>query len=248
MIRKFLRKLLWGSGPTLKFRSMYGPYHLGTPVVEARRMFPHWMKQQIAVKNVKFAKCPGMFDLAQQGFLVVAPYDIHIRADKWGVNVRYGQPVDQRLLTSPMDYTLVDGLAPVRDDVARVVIKIPMPWMIISKPGYSAHVLPALMHSPFLGHLHVYPGIVDYEKFHVLNFVVSPLESFEELTIWAGTPLLQIIPFQTEAHTADVAGSTQSNLDHYTRALFTRVPGFYRKVLHQKKSYRIINQPEQDQA
>jgi hypothetical protein len=95
------------------------------------------------------------------------------------------------------------------------------------------------MHSDFFDKIYVYPGIVDYEDFHVLNFIFSPLKECE-FTIWAGTPLLQVIPYKRENITATVGKGDDEDRDSLLYKFLTRKPGTYRKLFHKRKKYTIL--------
>lgn len=226
--------------PTIKFRALWGAWNLGASIVEARKVFPYWLKKQLADKDVKFVRCPGMHDLSTAGYLILAPYDIHIQANQHSVVVRIEDPTHV-LQPSLMDMNLVDGLAPFRDNVARRIIKVPLPWGIFTKRGYSAYVVAASMHSPFLDGVYVYGGIVDYDDFSTTNFIFSVVAECD-VTIWAGTPLLQVLPFKRETFTATVAKASEHEADLYKHRFFSRAPHFYRKMFHKKKFYHLTNE------
>lgn len=234
---KKLWRSLFKKEPTIKFKCIEGAYHVGTPVLEARRVIPKWMRPQIEKKDVKFAKCPGMFDQAQAGYIIPAWCDIHIKANRQGVIVKLDN-VPKSLDSSTMDFSLVKGLAKFKDEVYKTVIKIPSPWSIHTKPGYSAHVMPASFHSEFLDNLYVYPGIVDYDKYNVANLIITPIKECE-FTIWAGEPLLQVIPYKREHITAEVGKADEGEKDIYRYQFFSRMPGLYRKLFHSRKRYSI---------
>lgn len=222
--------------PTIEFRATYAPVHIGTPVQEARKVIPYWAKNQLENKEYRFAKCPGMFDMAQMGYIIPAWTDIHIKANKQGVVIRLLRETPG-LRVVKMDLSVVDGLAKV-DGIKKQVWKIEMPWSIFCKPGYSAQVLPAVMHSAFLDKVHVYSGIVDYDSYHTINFIITVLEECE-FTIWAGEPLLQIIPFKREDITAECGKGTSEHLEKAQYCFYSRAPNFFRKELHSRKSYKM---------
>lgn len=225
----------------IRFRMVNGGYHVMTPVVPARSVLPYWLAKQVRDKNVKFVRCPGMHDMSQQGYLITAWTDIHIKANGQGMMVDMPVLHDNSLKPQSMDFGVVDGLAPIREGVEKHVIKLPGPWGIWTAKGYSAYVLPAVSHSPFLDRLHVYGGIVDYEKFHTVNFIFSALTPCE-FVIPMGTPLLQVIPFKNEPYHAIVGKATPDERDQHEFSFKTRVTGAYRRLFHQKKTFTIEDQ------
>lgn len=229
--------------PVIRFASYIGNFSIATPIREARRVRADWFKQQVAQKKkTNFATCPGMFDFAQAGFIVSAHVDIHIKANNAGVVVFLeGMPLlepHENAVLSPtrFDFSIVDGLAPVADGLSKVAQKVPMPWAIFTEPGWSANVLPATMHCDYLDKIFVYPGTVDYDKFHTCNFIFTPIKECE-FVIPAGTPLLQVIPFRREEVTMEFGRATQKDYDRHVFGTVSKVRGYYRKMFHSKKVY-----------
>jgi hypothetical protein len=68
--------------------------------------------------------------------------------------------------------------------------------------------------------------------------MISPLRKMH-VKIYAGTPLLQVIPYKREDITAEVGLATQRDIGRADYTYRTKSPGFYRKWLHQKKSVDI---------
>jgi hypothetical protein len=228
--------------PKIRFKCTIGGYYTSTPVVTARSVFPEWLKGQLEKKNVKFVQCPGMHDHSHHGYLIRAWTDIHIKANSMSLVVdlplAHAAHEGPDIQAKPMDYELVGGLAPVEDGVAKRVMKLTSPWSIYTEPGYSAYVLPAWFHSNFFDKLYVYPGIVDYEKFHTVNFIFSAIKPCE-FVIPMGTPLLQVIPFKVEDFHAVSGKATEKEKDQHFFNMRTRVKSTYRKMFHRKKVFTI---------
>jgi hypothetical protein len=229
--------------PTIKFKSFVGNSAVSNPVLPANKIRPEWTKNQ--EPEYKFQRCPGMLDFSHAGYIITAHSDIHIKANKSGVvfNVDLQGPYseqDRKLLQAkPFDYRMVAGMAPIADGVKKVAYKIPLPWSVYTKKGYSAYVLPVLNNSDYLDKLFVYPGIVDYEDYHTINFVISPLKECE-FVIPAGTPLLQVIPFKREKITAECGKATQDEYDEHAFSMPTRaIKGYYRRFLSKRKIYTM---------
>jgi hypothetical protein len=230
-------KNLFTSKPTVEFKCIEGAFNIGSPIREARKVIPYWMKPQIVKKDVKFAKCPGMFDQAQAGYIISAHVDIHIKANRQAVLVMVDN-IPPGFESSKMDYDLVAGMAPIKDNVQKNVRKVPLPWAIFCKPGYSTTVMAATMHSPFLDKLYIYPGIVDHDSFHTINLIFSVTEECE-FTIYAGTPLLQVIPFKRETITAEYGKGSVEDKDKHRFTFISRMPGLYRKIFQHRKHYKL---------
>lgn len=229
----------------LRFVPTFSRPDIGNPVQSARAVRAGWLKKQYAVPPLKFARCPGMWDYLNAGYIISAWCDIHIKANSQGVVVRMeGSNHSTQHEAVAMDFALVDGLAPIAESAKRCVMKIPMPWAAFARPGISCQVLPAEMHSPFLDKLFVYPGVVDYDQFHTINFIFSAVAACE-FTIWAGTPLLQVIPFRRETFTAECGVATPREAAIQRFGFFSRKAGLYRTLFHSAKKYSMSVKDDQ---
>ena len=225
------------SEPTVRFASHTGAPEISeiTRIKLAKEIKPDWYNK---VKNnkINFSTCPGMDDWLRTGYIVPAWTDIEIKANKAGTIIKlynnsYKQP-------ERMDDRYVNGIIDIDADVKFGAWKLPSPWAVFSKPGYSAHVMPALFHSPFLRDLFVYPGTVDYDKFSTINLIFSPIRACE-ISIPAGTPLLHVIPFKREDITAEYSSGTETDKKKHGYGFPTRVTSAYRKFFHSKKNYSL---------
>ncbi len=232
---------LWrkASHPIIRFGCSLGGYYTSSPVVLSRSFRPKWFMKQAEDKAVKFVRCPGMFDTMQQGYLIVAHADIHIRATSHSVHVKIpnvdGNP---QLIPSNMDLEIVKGIAPC-NGVPPLVWKVPMPWGIHMPEGYSAHLYPALMQSPELyDKLFVFPGTVDYDEFNTGNFIFQVMCPCD-FVIPQGTPLIHLLPFKREDFHATSGPATPIERDRHLYGFTTRVMGAYRRLHLKKKTYTI---------
>ena len=251
-IRTFLERLGVVSPPpprpVIRFASIIGNFSISkaTIVKEAKDLSvrPDWIKTQLGSGNKPVASCPGMWDYYQCGFIIPAHCDIHIKANSEGINITlHGlhnmNEVDlQKMLPSKFDYTMVAGNAAIQESVEKSVEKLPLPWGIFMEEGWSAYVIPALMHSSFLDKIHIYSGFVDYDNIGTCNLIFSVLKECE-FTIYAGEPLLHVIPFRREEVIASCGRATQEELDKHKYSFISRKKGFYRNFLHQKKVFKM---------
>jgi hypothetical protein len=237
-LNHWLRRI--GSDSVIRFKSTVGAYHYINPVVAAKEIKPDWLKVQIERakkerKSVKFVRCPGMHDYSQEGFLIRAHTDIHIKANSAGVVVSTPNVGEQRLAPVEMDVEVIDGLPPV-DGVKLKVFKVPLPWGIFTEPGHSVHLLPALMHFPHLDKIFVYPGTVDYEEFHTANLIITAIRPCE-IVIKAGDVILQALPFKRVGYHGVCGKATQQEADRQHFGFLSRTMGYYRRMFHFKKVY-----------
>ena len=224
--------------PTIKFISFAGGPEMSeiTRIKLAREVKPEWLKKQKGSEH-KFSSCPGMDDWLKAGYIIPAWTDIHIKANSAGLIVKFTHSGDYPP-ANPMADQFVKGIIDTDDDVKFCAYKLPTPWAVFAKAGYSAHVLPALFHSPFLRDLFLYPGTVDYDSYSTINVMFSPIRECD-IKIPAGTPLLQVIPFKREDISAEYkTGSDNERLKHKFQ-FPTRVVSAYRKFFHKKKNYSL---------
>jgi len=226
--------------PTIKFFACNGAPNVSklaqVKLANDLMMNPGWVRDQRSYSDNKnkFLNCPGMADWMKAGYIIPAWTTIKIRANRADtILLLDGQPSGL-----PMNEKLITGLFKPQDNVNLRVTKLPMPWGIKTKAGWSAHVLPAVYHSPFLQDLHVYSGTVDYDKFHVCNFVFSATKACD-IEIPIGTPLLQIIPFRRENITAVCEKGNVKDLDVLNFSYPHKLHAAYRKFFHQRKNYTM---------
>lgn len=226
--------------PTFRFKSYIGNFAVATPVTTASRIKPKWVKAQTGQQ--KFTDCPGMLDYSHAGYLVTAPTDIHIKANSAGTIVMLAPtPIrnNDGMTPSQFNYEVVEGWREPADGIEKSAWKIPLPWSVHAEEGFSAYVLPALMHADYLDKIFVYPGIVDFDKFHTINFVFSPIKECE-FTIPAGTPLLQVLPLRREVITAECGKATVEETEEHLFNIPSRaVKRYYRRFLSEKKVFKM---------
>lgn len=228
--------------PILRFRSIRGTPHISdiSTIKRAQDVRPEWWLKQkgLEVKD-RFHNCPGMTDLMHAGYIIPAFTDLHLKCNSAGTVLKtLNRPsVEMGIQLEPMSQKLVAGVH-TPTDIAFQPFKIQLPWAIFARKGYSAYVLPATFHSPFLDDIYVYPGIVDYDGFTTINFIFS-MKRACEVEIPAGTPLLQVLPYKRETYSADVAAANPDEMAYYQGGFPTRVRSAYRKFFHKRKRYNL---------
>jgi len=234
--------MLFKRKPTIQFKAVMGAPNVSplSRIERACDVKPQWLLQQRdnAAKD-KFANCPGMVDWMQAGYIIPAWTDIKIKANKAGTVVILHDEYAGK--AGAMNQNLIAGLPPIADSVKLAVTKVTTPWAMFAAKGYSAHVLPALYHSPFLGDIFIYPGTVDYDNFTTVNFIFTAIRECE-IEIPCGTPLLQVVPFKRETIHGLTGKATQREVDVHKYSFPTRVRAAYRKFFHQRKVYTLEDQ------
>ena len=204
------------------------------------------------VQREKYGKhnmpaCPGIMDYAHYGYIVPAWVDIHIFANKAGVSWYVGDK-DKRGdrgfdRGTTMEYNMVDGAFTIQDGIPPTPILFGSPWKIFTNKNISAIVGPATYHSTFLDDLHVIPGVIDYSKFHIMNFVCMPKRECE-VHIKAGDPLLQVMPFYNKPISASVGPAKDEQADKVTNMIPGDDKQYYRKFMRTKKTFDINKEKE----
>lgn len=209
------------------------------PVELAKPLRPHFYKEMMEKHGeYHFARCPGMIDLKNYGYIIPAWDDIHIMANKAGtvVHVGGGSRPSSFMKARKMDEKVVEGTFRPQE-VPLQVWHVGSPWSIfVHNKNVTAAVLPAFYHSPFLDDLHVFPGLVDYnEKFTTINFIFSCKRPCE-MTIKVGTPLLHVLPFESKNITAGYGPADDYQIDQ-AKSIFSSTKQFYRRyIMHEKKT------------
>jgi hypothetical protein len=231
--------------PTIKFKCDVPGYEVGQPVRRAQDVRPDWLTKQLKYatdsKSPKFSSCPGMYDYYRAGYIIPAWEDFEIIVDEKQATINIGK--GNSFVCGhweKMGETVVGNSANIDDDLALHALKLPCPWKVFTKPGYSAFVLPPLFHSPFLRDLFLYPGINDYDSYHTINVMFTPMRKMHVM-IYAGTPLLQVIPYKREDVSAEMGLITQKESAEANFTYRTGAPGFYRKCIYKKKTTTINN-------
>lgn len=208
--------------------------------------------QENVFGSYDFPGCPGMHDYSRIGYIIPAWTDFHIKANKAGHIAIAGcrgedflkriPPVGQPL---QMDPKMTHGMFEIKDNIEPCSWNFPSPWRVQAKQNLSALVMPALYHSTFLDDLYVYPGIIDYNNFHILNFICSPKRACE-VEIKAGSPLLHVIPFYTnKTIVASYGPGNREMKDAMMISPRMWEHNFYRKYFMIKKRFKISKKVEE---
>ncbi len=208
-----------------------------TKVKPAKEYRPDWYNKQKTdnPSENKFARCPGMFDYMNHGYVIPAWTNFHIEATPDSIN--YAEEGGPRYVkVSPMNPALLNGVT--TQSTGKVpfrILKVPVPWFVSTDPGWSILLVPPFYHTPQLQHFNMYPGVIDTDAFVIVNFVFSPRYPVK-VDIKIGEPLLQVIPYRREDEKATVGLVTERQQE--LRDWFDRdVKSFYRKFCHEKKTF-----------
>lgn len=217
-----------------------------TVPVQLAKSVDVYSKKILEKRNQKFTfpVCPGIWDYSTMGYIIPAWTDIRIKANKAGSVVMIGGNNKPTPFANPhaMDTNILDGIFSF-NDVPANAWNLPSPWKIFTnKKNISAFVLPAVYHTrpEILENLYIVPGVVDYDDFHIVNFIFS-IRKKCQFTIKAGEPLLHFIPF---LNSDIVCGYGPSNVEQEAIASYEPViheSHFYRKKQQIKKTFELVD-------
>lgn len=224
-----------------------GTVYAQYPPILAKDLKPLKTHQEQKFSEYTFPGCPGMHDYSRMGYIIPAWTNFHIKANKAGtVGFAGSTPPDQQKRATaagqpmPMDKRITDGLHEIRDGVNHEILNFPSAWKIFShRKDLSMLILPAFFHSTFLDDLYVYPGVVDYNGFHTINFICSPKRACH-IEIKAGDPILHVIPFlNVKDIVADYGIPTKMENDSTKIVKWFHENNFYRKFYMIRKKYKL---------
>lgn len=222
-----------------KTNSVYHQY----PIRRAIDVEAPFERQQDKKSGMHFDVCPGLPDYKNTGFILEAWDDIHIKASSAGVMAYVGHPSEKDRAVfgtaKKMSSDIIKGIFTPKGDVPLTPLHFGSPWSIFThQKNLSCYLMPAIYHSPFLEDLYVYPGVVDYsDKFMTVNFIAAPKRPCE-LTIRAGTPLLQIIPFYKQDWSAGYGNTSERDL-HKIASKPASTTQWYRRYCKTKTKTKI---------
>ena len=150
------------------------------PPVLAKELKPLKEHQESKFGDYRFPGCPGMHDYARLGYIIPAWTNFHIKANKAGTVVIAGSRGEDALKRATMvkqpqqmARDITDGAYTPEGGIENTIWNCPGAWKIHGYGKVSCLLLPAFFHSNFLDDLYVYPGVVDYNGFTVINFIFS---------------------------------------------------------------------------
>jgi hypothetical protein len=181
-----------------------------------------------------------MLDYARMGYIIPAWTDIHILANKAGVSYRVGSEKRGNPFAPGrlMDPSIVDGVLDPEDDVPLTVLHFGAPWSIFAAKGIAAFLMPATYHSNFLDDLMVFPGVVNYDKFHTANFICAPRRTCD-VRIRAGDPLLHVVPLRVEDIKGGLGPANIEQQGALISQIYTGDSQVYRKMYRTVKKFTL---------
>jgi len=177
------------------------------PVIKANEYMPKWVKsaredyKAVAKKDLggsHIMQCPGIFDLANYGYIVPMWHDVIVKTNGDGQTFQWAAPRLEELeidgIKSPVDVHGGDitKYMPKRHYSLKGVIKFNTPWRIIAPKNVKFLMIPIAYNDVSTYDASI--GILDPGLSNEVNIQVNWNVLNDEARIRAGQPLCQLIP------------------------------------------------------
>ena len=216
------------------------PFFLYKPI-PAEKMLPDWFKRLESGDSIKkTAKtCKGLYDIIASGYLVLWPFDAKIEKNEEGKLIIFKSRTGTNEDFSPHPHYQIDGYPDqLLESQADGVQKLNSPYVLKSPPGTSILVKQP-SYRPEL-RTEVMEGIIDtdqyYGDFNVL-FMIKKTKSDRPISIKAGTPLAQIIPFVRGDWSIKYDSIDEKELEIFNAYAYN-IDKFYQKHMWERKVFK----------
>jgi len=214
------------------------------PVVPAKRMLPEWYKDlepnrtpgrcPAGYEGLPTAKkCMPALDMMSMGYIVPNAYEQEFTTsiNEEGYE-EYQRDINFRSGMDPNNGHHHEQCPVEIDGKKKNYFKIELPWKLETPPGYSSMIVPPFYHFP-KGYS-ILPAVIDSDTYDAayFNFVGVLLD--EKVTISAGEPLAQIIPFKREEWKLQRSVDTSISENSALKFLLHNV---YKRFFHSKKKF-----------
>ena len=220
---------------------------------------PSWYKNLIKETNdfKGLKSCMPFLDTLTTGYTLKLPQDLILIKDKIVqvdnsetdeykyTNIIHGMEVgpkkDFNLNTNAIPQThpfkqIENSYIPYLNK-SDMVYKLLNPWHIQTPPGYSCLFLPPLNREN--KYFSIIPGIVDTDEYQsIINFPIILKQVNDEpidVTIWKGTPYVQVIPFKREKWKAEIKKMSEQNIRSIILKHNLTFKHLYKKLFWSKK-------------
>lgn len=182
------------------------------PIIPARQQKYKWFSainkdvtahnNDSSVVDIKgnTAKCPGIVDLIQLGYIVTAPFDFVIKTNGVKDDFEWRMNIDPVMLNNDIKSPYISihtpeqlhNYSPARDDSLDVILKLNTYWRYVG----SEDILLLQMPVPYPDHnmFTACHGIIDTNKYNEMKLQLQWHKRNGEHLVKAGTPLCQLIP------------------------------------------------------
>lgn len=195
------------------------------PIIPAREYRPSWISDaknhyksifnSSNEKNLHIYKCPGIFDIMSEGYIVPLPWDIAIETDHTD-SKNFKWTIPSGLLEDKLGNELIKGhfapdvqSLPNRPYSLDTIIKFNTPWYVVAPRDVKFLVIP-IPYSENWQFESVH-GILDPGYSAEVNVQVRWNLKNGRHVIKAGTPMCQLIPLSNEEFELEVRTATEKD-------------------------------------
>jgi hypothetical protein len=219
--------------PTIKFTDTTGLVPEDYYPTPSKFHIPEWLKRLAPYSDEKqndqtAKRCIPMLDAVMSGYTIVITEDIKVEQLEIGPYYRWANGLG-------IDFHSRDQ-AGTHSKVTGSVAKWLNPWSIQTPRGYSCLFVPPLNNDGMV--FTPFAGIVDTDTYiPLVNFPFLLSDPKFEGLVPAGTPMVQVIPFQREAWTMETVAGNTEEVNRATRRLRSVFKNGYRRLFHHPKSF-----------
>ena len=203
--------------------------------VPAGKVLPKWYKQMHTrldhddpdTSTIK--KCSPVFDALSAGYIIPLPFDIEVKTLEDGPGYKFfAETMQFHQPFQASSHPMSNGFP---------FPKWMSPWSISTEPGYSVLFTTPMHHElPFK----LFEGIVDTDNYIIpVNLPLALNDPKWEGIIYAGCPLVQVIPFKRDDFNMEISVSP-ADIEVHNAEKKTREFGSnsYKKQYWVKKDYK----------
>jgi hypothetical protein len=203
------------------------------PIEHARKISPYWYEKAPAyadgAKTVATIKlCPGFQEISRRGLIIPLWKDHHIAWDNNGLRNVEIPGVDAREYSVVHEKEQWPGVYPGYNHV-----KLVSPWMIKTERPIQWHFGQPMWHAKDPLSILVANGVLEFHYQHMthLNLFLPPVHvgRVNEVTLEAGTPIIQMIPLEDIDIDLRIHEATEADYRKMSPYPWTR-PNLYAKT------------------
>jgi len=222
------------------------------PVLPAKSNLPSWVNQarqdfkvQAVATDKKFThlyRCPGVFEILGEGYLITLPWDIIIetRGDDWD----FKWTVPDAELTNLMGGEIQLAQShkdnakwlPTPPGALKTIVKLATPWHVRVPKDVKLMILP-LSYSDTHEFEQV-PGILDPGISSEINFLLRWYVRNGSYKIKAGTPIAHVIPITERSLVLECRDATPKDLKWVQRLRYLQTFSFAIQRKKIKEAYK----------
>lgn len=219
--------------PTIKFTDTTGVVPEDFYPTPSKLHIPEWLKRLAPYSDEKqndqtAKRCMPMLDAVMSGYTIVTTEDIKVEQTETTPYYRWSSGLGIEFHTVNQASTHAGVHAPIP--------KWLNPWSIQTPRGYSCLFVAPLNNDGMA--FTPFAGVVDTDTYiPVVNFPFLLSDPNFEGLVPAGTPIVQVIPFQREAWTIETIVGNNQDIVRAQRRLNSKFKGGYRNLFRSPKSF-----------